>query len=416
MSEVLKMKCRICNRDFVETEMVQIWPCLHMFCPKCIDIHRQSSKLCPAPDCCSLIKICDDLKWNMCENYLCLRRLSPPVDLYKMSGCGHEICVQCFTDASRREPQICPVLKCGGPLAEEDDGECDGQCHKQQEPDKLITTVCCQAKYCHPCFAKVHGVPDVSKMDLKTTRCPQGKCVDKEQRRRHSRHRGNTPATLSKCMGYPDCTGEALRNFPSEQECDHEVCLNCLDRIITECTNNDNLPLCPNDQCRLPYRFESVAALKALLPHHAKYFANLALDVTHGYEAIRDDTVTAIDVHPFKPNEKRSFDMKCSVSEEDDQGPCLITFSKDGTLGELLRETRRTLKILPTDKVYGYFVRREDAEDEQLIVNHQTSKKPVTDFNFDLDTHLIIDVTGIVMTKKQKADSAVKSQTKKSRG
>lgn len=55
---------------------------------------------------------------------------------------------------------------------------------------------------------------------------------------------------------------------------------------------SDWLPMCPNDQCRLPYRFESVQALKALLPQHAKYFANLALEMSQGYDAIRDDTVT----------------------------------------------------------------------------------------------------------------------------
>lgn len=112
-------------------------------------------------------------------------------------------------------------------------------------------------------------------------------------------------------MGYVDCTRDALRNFPSEQECDHEVCLHCLDRVISDCVKQgklrvfycivftvfftlrlDCLPMCPNDQCRLPYRFESVNALKALLPHHAKYFANLALEMTNAFEALRDDMVT----------------------------------------------------------------------------------------------------------------------------
>lgn len=55
-------------------------------------------------------------------------------------------------------------------------------------------------------------------------------------------------------------------------------------------------------------------------------------------------------------------------------------------------------------QVYGYFLRREDNEDEQLLVNQITAKKLISELNFDTDTHLIIDVTGIVMTKKQKAD------------
>lgn len=50
--------------------------------------------------------------------------------------------------------------------------------------------------------------------------------------------------------------------------------------------------MCPNEQCRLPYRFESVAALRALLPDHAKYFAGLSLELNNGYEAVRDDTIS----------------------------------------------------------------------------------------------------------------------------
>ncbi|CAD5206098.1 unnamed protein product [Bursaphelenchus okinawaensis] len=411
MAEVLQMTCRICVRRFAETEMVQIWPCLHMFCGKCIDIHRKFSKLCPAADCCCLIKVSDDLKWNMCDNQICSRRLSPPIDLFKMSVCQHEICVQCYNDASRKEPQLCPVDKCGQALIEEDDGECDGQCHKQHEADKLVVTQCCQAKYCHPCYQKLIG-DENAKIDPKTCKCPPGKCVDKEQKKKPARHKSNVPTALTKCMGYAECNGEALRNFPSEQECDHEVCLNCLDKAIAQCALTDSLPMCPNNQCRLPYRYESVAALKALLPHHAKYFANLALDSTLGYEVIRDDSVTSIDIRLLKPAKLRSFEMKCSVSEEDEQGPSLLTFTKDGTLGELLREVRRTLKILPTDKVYGYFVRRDEADDEQLIVNNQTSRRLVSDYNFDVETHLIVDVTGIVMTKKQKAESAAKHRGK----
>lgn len=50
--------------------------------------------------------------------------------------------------------------------------------------------------------------------------------------------------------------------------------------------------MCPNEHCRIPYRFESVSALRALLPDHAKFFAGLALDLSQGYDAIRDDTLT----------------------------------------------------------------------------------------------------------------------------
>jgi hypothetical protein len=97
---------------------------------------------------------------------------------------------------------------------------------------------------------------------------------------------------IQRCSAYLECENEALRNFPSAQECDHEVCLSCLDKMIAECQTFDYLPMCPNEQCRLPYRFESVSALRELFPSHATFFAGLALDLNHGYETIRDDTIT----------------------------------------------------------------------------------------------------------------------------
>lgn len=89
------------------------------------------------------------------------------------------------------------------------------------------------------------------------------------------------------------------------QECEHEVCLGCLDKMIVECEISgelsdyvptphllDHLPMCPNEQCRLPYRFESVVAMRALLPERAKFFAGLSLELSQGYDVIRDDSVS----------------------------------------------------------------------------------------------------------------------------
>jgi hypothetical protein len=50
--------------------------------------------------------------------------------------------------------------------------------------------------------------------------------------------------------------------------------------------------MCPNEQCRMPYRFESVIALRALLPERAKFFTGLSLEMNYGYETIRDDPIT----------------------------------------------------------------------------------------------------------------------------
>ena len=117
----------------------------------------------------------------------------------------------------------------------------------------------------------------------------------------------------------------------------------------------DSMPMCPNDRCHLPYRFESVAALKALLPDRAKYFAGLALELNQGYEAIKDDSVTPIPIYPnaFK-NKDKNMTVKCNVSE-DEESPTLVSYVKDGSLGGFIRELRRAMKIMPTDKVSWWY-------------------------------------------------------------
>uniref|UniRef100_A0AC35FPY5 Uncharacterized protein n=1 Tax=Panagrolaimus sp. PS1159 TaxID=55785 RepID=A0AC35FPY5_9BILA len=169
--------------------------------------------------------------------------------------------------------------------------------------------------------------------------------------------------------------------------------------MIADCQVSDSMPMCPNDRCHLPYRFESVAALKALLPDRAKYFAGLALELNQGYEAIKDDSVSLVQtcVTGFKAKDK-ILTIKCNVSE-DEEGPTIVTYVKDGSLGGFIRELRRAMKIMATDKVYGYFVRRDEGGDEQLVINQTTFQKPISTYKLDSDTLIIIDVTGIVMAK-----------------
>lgn len=41
--------------------------------------------------------------------------------------------------------------------------------------------------------------------------------------------------------------------------------------------------------------------------------------------------------------------INCGVSDGE-EGPVSVVFTKSGTLGELIREIRLTLRIMPTDK------------------------------------------------------------------
>ncbi|KAI6218965.1 RING-type domain-containing protein [Aphelenchoides besseyi] len=410
----LQSDCPICDRRSFLTEMRQILPCLHIFCRDCTNIWSEISKICPASDCYSPLKLTHDQKWNPCNNDLCLYRLMPTVDLYKLSACKHELCANCYDDAARPDRMMCPLPMCGKPMSIVDLDECDGSCHKPLDPTKTVHMVCCGGRFCHECFSKMFdSAQNVPLLESKEQHCPRGRCLEMPELREHKNRRINKSTqqqSLSKCNGLPDCNREALRNFPSEMECDHEVCLHCVDKMIGECHANDCLPMCPNEQCRLPYRFESVVALRALLPERAKYFAGLALDVQHGYVPIRDDKIDSSDLALNSKTADRQFEIRCGVSE-DEEGPQTVIFTKSGTLGEFIREIRRTLRILPTEKVcfvatldvwlqvYGYFIRREDGEDELLPVTPITSQKFISEFRFDPESVIIVDMSGIVMSK-----------------
>ncbi|KAI6234735.1 RING-type domain-containing protein [Aphelenchoides fujianensis] len=338
----LNHECRICVRRLPITEMRQLLPCGHLFCRECTTIWGEISKICPAANCSSPLKLPLDMKWNSCDNPLCLHRLLPTIDLYTLSGCRHELCTFCFQEAAAEERMKCPLPLCGAAIRAEDRDECDGGCKRRVDPQKSVLTICCEARYCAECFGRLfdanHAPPS---LESKDQRCPAGRCIQADKREHKNRHRNRcalapvSPLSLSKCNGYPECEREALRNFPSEMECDHEVCLKCVDRMIGECFVSDSLPMCPNEQCRLPYRFESVVALRALLPERAKYFAGLQLDNT--------------ETPPNYVAKNQRFTIRCGISE-DEEGPKVITFTRDSTLGELIREIRRVLRILPTDK------------------------------------------------------------------
>lgn len=41
-------------------------------------------------------------------------------------------------------------------------------------------------------------------------------------------------------MGFDDCEGRALNGFPSNNECEHDTCIDCLDKMLADCEANGN--------------------------------------------------------------------------------------------------------------------------------------------------------------------------------
>uniref|UniRef100_A0AC35FYX0 RING-type domain-containing protein n=1 Tax=Panagrolaimus sp. PS1159 TaxID=55785 RepID=A0AC35FYX0_9BILA len=237
-------ECSICDTEKAVNDMIQLLPCMHIYCNECITLHKQfGSKVCPQLHCYSSLQPNEEHRLNLCENDLCAHRFGLPSDLFKLTLCKHEICVNCFEDAVHKDPPLCPIADCGVVLEEDEKDSCD-MCKTTTENDKLLSTICCNSIVCQNCFIQAWERTDKPRTSTEV-RCPKDECFDKkkggaskknqEGGKKGSGKKQVTTPTLAKCKGAPDCARVALRNFPSEQECEHDVCLQCLDRMIADC-------------------------------------------------------------------------------------------------------------------------------------------------------------------------------------
>ncbi|EPB72641.1 hypothetical protein ANCCEY_08286 [Ancylostoma ceylanicum] len=371
----MSIYCAACRSGIKCIDAVQLVPCLHVICLKCQQKTRKTSKVCPAKHCYSPLVPPMDIRWNPCEYERCLRKLAIAGDVYH-TACQHDLCAQCFDEAMKTNNAQCPVGGCGAPLNEDDELEpCEGPCRASYEIDKMVALPCCQVYMCQPCAKKW--------TEGKGT-CPPGKCLQKGGSK--GRKGKRTPVVdyvlcfsalcrllkvvqlqiKTPCSGLPDCEGEVLRNFPSEMECEHEVCINCLAKVLEECEHSNSPPVCPNEACRLPYRCETVLALRALFPERAAYFSRFDLESHYSMEALKDDTITPISIQRKATLHKIELKV-CFCEDEENQTP--VEFEKTGPLGDLIREIRRVLKIMNTDKDSLILV------DITGIVNNKSTKK-----------------------------------------
>uniref|UniRef100_A0A9J2PI85 RING-type domain-containing protein n=1 Tax=Ascaris lumbricoides TaxID=6252 RepID=A0A9J2PI85_ASCLU len=417
--EIVKYWCRICLLYKPVEEMFQILPCLHIFCNDCISKYKSTCKgsfsssaensnqkdnatdkktqpLCPDIDCFSLLKQTNERKLDLCrcDNEMCLRRLS--FIILERLSCGHELCTTCLEEARKSQQPVCPVEKCNEPLSDvaDDVDACDGPCKQAFTDDNYVTTKCCGAHLCFQCAEKIFGHVVTKDEEL---RCPNA-CVLKKARQPPP-DTTDRPAT---CKGKENCTGTVLNGFPSRGECDHEMCLQCLEEMIDDSQKNGVMPRCPNLTCNTFYCVDSVIALKALLPEKSSYFNDLALE-NQGYDAIKDESITTIEIDPKFKSAGRLLTIKVQIS--DDDSIFAVSFDQKGNLADFIREVRRELKIFPLDKVYGYYIRRPSADedekkpDEEIVVNASTAKRCINDLKLTPDCTLIVDTSGIVQPK-----------------
>uniref|UniRef100_A0AC35FY20 RING-type domain-containing protein n=1 Tax=Panagrolaimus sp. PS1159 TaxID=55785 RepID=A0AC35FY20_9BILA len=85
-------ECSICDTEKAVNDMIQLLPCMHIYCNECITLHKQfGSKVCPQLHCYSSLQPNEEHRLNLCENDLCAHRFGLPSDLFKLTLCKHEI-------------------------------------------------------------------------------------------------------------------------------------------------------------------------------------------------------------------------------------------------------------------------------------------------------------------------------------
>ncbi|MCP9260118.1 hypothetical protein DINM_003304 [Dirofilaria immitis] len=239
---------------------------------------------------------------------------------------------------------LCPVSGCDEPLSDSDTGEiCDG-CKKTLLDIKYIITKCCNARYCHSCaIKKLH-------LNLNT-----------------------------QCMGIDNCEGKALNCFPSNGECEHDICIDCLDKMLIECETTGSPPMCPNNLCHQSY--------------------------------------TKFEISPNFTVKSRRMEVKCELQGPDESNQATVIYDRKGNVADFIREMRRALKILPLDKIYGYYIRRENEKsaektddrkpDEELIVDAKSIDRPISELNLTPDCIVVVDTSGIVQIKSPESIQCV---------
>uniref|UniRef100_A0A1I7TV89 RING-type domain-containing protein n=2 Tax=Caenorhabditis tropicalis TaxID=1561998 RepID=A0A1I7TV89_9PELO len=187
----------------------------------------------------------------------------------------------------------CPAPGCSEMMIDEEDLVCEGPCKQPLAFDKTIIIPCCGARMCNECGLKWTNGRDF---------CEPGKCVIKDSGKKkkvpdtvtlfHESAIPQCSQARQPCTGSVNCEGEVLRNFPSEFECDHDVCIQCIGSMLDECEKSGKSPVCPEKSCGIPYRCESVLALAAQFPERKSFFSKFTLQAKFSMQTLRDDSIS----------------------------------------------------------------------------------------------------------------------------
>ncbi|CAJ0579934.1 unnamed protein product, partial [Mesorhabditis spiculigera] len=382
--------CAICRQMQPWDEIQQILPCFHYFCQKCLKKYEETSKstACPYANCCSPIRVADDVLYNACENDDCNRKMAFAGGKVMIAVvCKHRLCLECFVYANTKIKKVCPLSGCEAMLNEEDVREkCEGPCKQDKKPDEMNPTPCCQGQFCRECLEKVMQ---------NGGRCPEGKCIKRNGAKTKKKYRN---VRKQNCLGSAECDNEPLMSWPSSEECEHEMCEKCLLAMLNEAEKENTVPRCPNESCMINYRIATVRALRTMFTDKAKYFDKLELDTSQTV----DDSETPYKHVPrdFNPT-VREIDVKVMLNEQEDTVK-IIQFDKKGRFLELIREARFALSISPTESIYGYTIRRgEGIDDEHFPIKGANGTKVVEELGFTANTVVCIDTSGVVVAKNE---------------
>ncbi|VBB29352.1 unnamed protein product, partial [Acanthocheilonema viteae] len=392
--DTIRVECRICSKMYSFIEMQQILPCFHLFCEGCITILTSYQKTCPATNCYSQIRVAltDPLTLtiNYCDNIMCPRKLSQ-FESTRLIACQHELCTACLEESLQRQPPTCIIENCNRNIVEVEDAYSCDNCNKQtDDPKTLIATNCCKCHFCEQC---VENRVNMGSLNKETLICTDGKCLSKKKI--------ESGEVQVKCKVKNDCERIALNGFPSNSECSHDVCIECLTDMISDCEASGVVPMCPHPLCRQYYTIESVNALRALFPQKAEFFQRFDLSERKTELFCRDDSVTFVDLSSDFDFASRLMTVRV-MADSDEEAEEILIYDKQGTIGDFIREIRRVLKILPYEKIYGYFIKREDngkddnEADQEIAIDAASLAKRISELQLTSTSIVHVDTAGIV--------------------
>ncbi|VDN04627.1 unnamed protein product [Thelazia callipaeda] len=277
-----------------------------------------------------------------CAQIIC-RKLSQFETTY-LNACKHEICTTCLEQSLQRRPPACIVEGCNKRVVEVED-----------------------TGFCYLCGTSVSDQYSIN----------------------------------YKCKAKEDCNSIALNGFPSNSECSHDICMECLTEMICECEAMGIAPMCP--VCHQCYTIESVKALRTLFPNKTEFFQKFDLDDGKMELLCKDESVTFVDLSTEFCFSARRQTIRVMTDSEYDTERILI-FDKQGTIGDFIREIRNLLKIPVYEKIYGYFIKREDVlkdeeVDEEINISKDSLTKCITTLRLTPSCVIRVDTTGIVQNK-----------------